>query len=250
MRSQLFGFVVHSRRTFELLLDCSLQQVVSVMKQLLAECDGIVPAFPSMEMKLIHYLHDPLTVGFDAYLNEWDEEIVRAVGSVIAAHSLDHEWLRMERLRTALSWHWPRLRETTVLGQFVFATTIDNTILLTVTLGWNDGASPEDLALADIIMPNYLGKLQKLGIRPAYLNSTPTPEERATSQRPATPRMDTLLKLRELVAYRARHMQGNFVGIDKLQACADMNLAPKTVKKYAPTLYARWYDVSYSGEVA
>jgi len=61
--------------------------------------------------------------------------------------------------------------------------------------------------------------------------------------------VSVLKKLQELVAYRAEHMQPNFVGIDKMQACADKNIALKTVKKYAPTLYERWYDVNYAGDI-
>ena len=62
---------------YELLLDCALHQAVTVMKQYLVEHGALVPTELATQAKLIHYLDDPLTVGLEAYLNEWAEEIVQ-----------------------------------------------------------------------------------------------------------------------------------------------------------------------------
>lgn len=251
MRSQLFGFIVQSKLFYELLLDCSLQQAVTMLKQHLVDHDAILPVEPVMQPKLIHYLADPLTVGFEAYISEWDEEIIQSVHGVLAQHSFSHERLRMEELKRTLSWLWPNFRETMVLGQFVFATTIDEKTLLTVNLGWNPGALSVDVAITDKFIPLYLRKLEKLGTQYDVVSFPVYPEEIAPKPRKGKPTAKTLKKLQDLVAYRATHIQSNsnFVGIDKMQACADKNLALKTVKKHAPTLYARWYDANYAGDV-
>ncbi len=220
-----------------------------MMKQHLVDHEAILPDEPATRSKLIHYLHDPLTIGFEAYMNEWEEEIVQSVHGTLAQHSLSHERLRMEELKKTLSWLWLKFRETTVLGQFVFATTVDENTLLTVSLGWNSGALPIDVAVTDKFIPLYLRKLEKLGITYDVVSFPVYPDEIAPKPRKGGPTTKTLQKLQELVAYRAEHMEPNFVGIDKRQACADKNLALKTVKKYAPTLYARWYDASYKGDV-
>ncbi len=120
---------------------------------------------------------------------------------------------------------------------------------MTVSLGWNAGASLPDIALTEKFIPLYLRKLENLGVQYDVISFPLHPEELAAKPRKGKPSARTLEKLQELVAYRAEHIQTNFVGIDKLQACADKNLAPKTVKKYAPILYERWYDVTYEGDV-
>ncbi len=135
-----------------------------------------------------------------------------------------------------------------MLGQFVFATTIEEKTLLTVNLGWNPGALLLDVAVTDKVIPIYIQKLEKLGIQHDIISFPLYPEETAPKSRKG-PTAKTLKKLQELVAYRAEHIMPNFVGIDKMQACADKNIALKTVKKYAPTLYERWYDVNYAGDV-
>jgi hypothetical protein len=249
LRSQLFGFVVQSQLIYELLLDCALHQAVTVMKQYLVEHGALVPTEPATRAKLIHYLDDPLTVGLEAYLNEWAEEIVQTVQAVTLQHNLNHSWLRMEELKRSLAWLWPNFRETTVMGHFVFSTTIENGILLTVTLGWNPGAQLPDIELTDTFIPGYIRRLEKLGYQYDVLSFPLKADERAPTPRRKRPRMDTSRKLKELVAYRAEHIQRNLVGIDKMQACADKNLALQTVKKYAPTLYDRWYDPTYEGDV-
>ncbi len=96
MRSQLFGFVVQSKLFYELLLDCPLKQAVAMMHQHLAEHDAILNPKQMTRSKLIHYLDDPLTIGLEAYMNEWDEEIAQSVQGVLARHSSSHEWVRME----------------------------------------------------------------------------------------------------------------------------------------------------------
>jgi hypothetical protein len=249
MRSQLFGFVVRSHVIFELLLDCSLEQAVAVMKQLIIECGAIVPTEPLTGSKLIHFLNDPLTIGIEVILNEWEEEIALLVREVLAKHALNHEFLRMKELERALAWLWPNLRETMVLGQFIYSITIDNKVLLTVTFGWNSAASPRDIKLTDTYIPLYIRKLEKLGYQ--YSVRTYLFGEIEAPARPPEnrPRLETLRKLQELVAHRAKHIEPNFVSIDKMQACADVNLALQTVKKYAPILYDRWYDPSYEGDV-
>lgn len=219
------------------------------MKQHLIALGALVPTQPATRSKLIHYLSDPLTVGFEAYLNEWEEEIVNTVHGVTEMHSLSNEWLRMEELKRALSWLWPQFRETTVLGNFIFSTTIEDKILLTVTLGWNSGASAQDIALTDTFIPLFLLKLEKLGYAHEFL-SFPLKQEETTPPRPNYgPRLDTLEKLQKLVAYRRQHMSPRQVNVTLKTACREVNLAMRTAKKYAPLLCSRWYEQTYQGEV-
>lgn len=194
-------------------------------------------------------LEESNSVKIEAFLNEWPEEVVQTVHAILNQHKQENEWLRMAELKKALAWLWPNLRATTVLGHFVLATTIENQTLLTVTLGWNAGAHHQDVANVDTFMPLYTRKLEKMGFRYDCLSFPLPSDEKTARPRKPHPRMETLKKLQDLVAYRARHIEPNFVGIDKMQACADMHLALKTVKKYAPILYERWYDPGYAGEV-
>jgi hypothetical protein len=248
MRSQLFGFVVQTHLTYELLLNCPLNQAATTMIEFLREMNAVIGPRPETSSQLIHYLSDPLTLGFEAFLNEWDEEIVQTVRAVMADHALAPEFLRMKRLEDALSWLWPKLRETTVLGHFVFATTIDNLVLLTISFGWNDGALPEDVASVESFMPLYSHKVEQLGytcqlLSPLVQLEKPAPEKKYG------PRIDTLLSLKNLVEYRRQHLTRKKVEITLKQACQDNNLAMATVKKYAPVLCARWYDHRYEGDV-
>jgi hypothetical protein len=248
MRSQLFGFVVPTHMTYELLLNCPLNQAAMSMIEFLREMDAVIGTNPEPSSQLIHYLSDPLTLGFEAFLNEWDEEIVKTVRAVLADHALAPEFLRMKRLEDALSWLWPKLRETTVLAHFVFATTIDNLVLLTVSLGWNEGAKVEDLANVESFMPLYVRKIEQLGyscklLSPLAQVEQPKPEKKYG------PRIDTLLSLKNLVEHRRKHLTRTEVGITLKQACQDNNLAMATVKKYAPVLCERWYDHRYEGDV-
>ncbi len=251
MRSQLFGFVVKTHLTYELLLNCPLNQAATTMIEFLRELDAVIGTSPDTSSRLIHYLSDPLTLGFEAFLNEWDEEIMQTVRAVLADHALAPEFLRMKRLEDALSWLWPKLRETTVLGNFVFATTIDNQLLLTVSFGWNDGALPEDLAIAESFMPLYTRKVEQLGYTCKLLSplSQSLQSQVAVSEKKYGPRADTLLKLQELVDYRREYINPKRVGISLKQACMDKNLAMATVKKYAPILCERWYEQRYEGGV-
>jgi len=56
MRSQLFGFVVPSRLIYELQLDSSLPQAVTIMKHLV-ENEFILPSLPISESKVVHHLY-------------------------------------------------------------------------------------------------------------------------------------------------------------------------------------------------
>ena len=248
MRSQLFGFVVKTHMSYELLLNCPLNLAATTMIEFLREMDAIIDAKPESSSRLIHYLSDPLTLGFEAFLNEWDEEIVQTVRAVMADHALAPEFLRMKRLEDALSWLWPKLRETTVLGNFVFATTIDNLVLLTVSFGWNEGALPEDLAVIESFIPLYNRKVEQLGYTGQLLSPLIQSEE-ITPKRKYGPRGETLLKLHDLVSYRRENMTPQRVEISLKQACEDKDLAMATVKKYAPILCERWYDQQYAGDV-
>ena len=248
MRSQLFGFVVKTHMSYELLLNCPLNQAATTMIEFLREMDAVIGTNPEPSSRLIHYLSDPLTLGFEAFLNEWDEEIVQIVRAVLADHALAPEFLRMKRLEDALSWLWPKLRETTVLGNFVFATTIDNLVLLTISFGWNEGALPEDLTNVESFMPLYVRKIEQLGYTGQLLSPLIQSEE-ITPKRKYGPRGDTLLKLHDLVSYRRENITPQRVEISLKQACADKDLAMATVKKYAPILCERWYDQRYAGDV-
>ncbi len=249
MRSQLFGFVVQTQLIYEILLDCSLKQAVAVMKQHLVALGAIIPTQPATKSKLIHYLSEPLTIGFETYLNEWDEEVVKTVHAVTSRHRLSDEWLRMEELKRAISWLWSQFRETTVIGNFVFSTTIEEKILLTVTLGWNSGAKPEAIALTDTFIPIYLKRLERLGHQHTII-SFPVGLEKAIKRQPNYgPRLDTLDKLKELVSYRRKHMTQDEVNVTLKTACREVNLAMRTAKKYAPLLCNRWYDETYQGKV-
>ncbi len=249
MRSQLFGFIVKTHLTYELTLDCPLNRAATTMIEFLRELDAVIDSKPDTSSRLIHYLSDPLTIGFEAFLNEWDEEIVQTVRAVLADHALAPEFLRMKRLEDALSWLWPKLRETTVLGNFVFATTIDNLLLLTVSFGWNDGALPEDLATVESFMPLYTRKVVQLGYTCKLLSPLIQSQKATPTKRKYGPRGDTLLKLHELVSYRRQNITPNRVEITLKQACEDKDLAMATVKKYAPILCERWYDQRYAGDV-
>lgn len=249
MRSQLFGFIVQSKLFYELLLDCPLKQAAAMMSNHFAEHDAMLNPSQITRPSQIHYLDDPLTIGFEAYMNEWDEKIVQLVQGVLAQHSQSHEWVRMDALKQALSWIWLKFCETVVLGQFVFATTVEGKTMLTVNLGWNPGALRLDITATDRFIPLYIQRLERLGIRHDIISFPLYPEEIAPKPHKGKPTTKTLKKLQELVAYRSAHIETNFVGIDKMQACADKNLALKTVKKHAPTLYARWYDANYAGDV-
>ncbi len=248
MRSQLFGFVVKTQLMYEFLLNCQLSQAVNTMTEFLKQYDSLLLGQPLVPPRFVHYLDDPLTVGLEAHINQWDEEIVHTVNGILAREALAPEFLRMKRLEKSLSWLWPKMRETAVLGHFVFAVTIENTVLLTVTYGWNGGAVPNDLLTVDNLMPIYVRKMEKIGYTCEQL-SPPVEVEKPMLERKYGPRIDTLLSLKNLVAYRRQHLTRKRVEITLKQACQDNNVAMATVKKYAPVLCERWYDHRYEGDV-
>ncbi len=248
MRSQLFGFVVKTQLIYEFLLNCQLSQAVNTMTEFLKQYDSLLVGKSLVPPRFVNYLNDPLTVGLEAHINEWDEEIVQTVNGILAQDALASEFLRMKRIEKSLSWLWPKMRETAVLGHFVFAVTIDNTVLLTVTYGWNDGVVPDDLLAVDNIIPVYVRKMEKMGFTCQQL-SPPVQMEQPKPEKKYGPRMDTLITLKNLVEYRRQYLTRKKVEITLKQACQDNNLAMATVKKYAPVLCERWYDHRYEGDV-
>ena len=244
MRSQLFGFVVKTQLMYEFLLNCQLSQAVNTMTEFLKQYDSLLVGKSLVPPRFVNYLNDPLTVGLEAHINEWDEEIVQTVNGILAQDALASEFLRMKRIEKSLSWLWPKMRETAVLGHFVFAVTIDNTVLLTVTYGWNDGVVPDDLLAVDNIIPVYVRKMEKMGFTCQQL-SPPFQMEKPAPEKKYGPRMDTLITLKNLVEHRRKHLTRKKVDISLKRACQDNNLAMATVKKYAPILCERWYDQRY-----
>jgi hypothetical protein len=252
MRSQLFGFIVKPQLMWECQLNCSQQQATAVMVQQLVELGAIVPTIPAHQSRIIHYLADPLTCAIEAYLCEWDEEVNETVHAITSARALTNERLRMEELKRALSWLWPKVRETAVLGQFVLATAIDETLLMTITMGWNEGALVEDIEMASSFMPLLLRKLKLLGYEAKPITKPLVPAELAAATPPSPvygPRMETLDKLHKLVKYRQDNMTRKAVHAKRLESIHTLELAPPTVKKYAPLLYERWYDPAYEGGI-
>ncbi len=249
MRSQLFGFVVKTQLIYEFLLNCQLSQAVNTMTEFLKQYDSLLVGKSLVPPRFVNYLNDPLTIGLEAHINEWDEEIVQTVNGILAQDALASEFLRMKRIEKSLSWLWPKMRETAVLGHFVFAVTIDNTVLLTVTYGWNDGVVPDDLLAVDNIIPVYVRKMEKMG---GYMSAALAAGSDGTTysqKKKYGPRMDTLITLKNLVEYRRQYLTRKKVEITLKQACQDNNLAMATVKKYAPVLCERWYDHRYEGDV-
>ena len=249
MRSQLFGFVVESKMVSELLISCPMEQAVALMKQTLVEHGALISSQPATRSKLIHYIDDPLTISLEAYLNEWEDQLVEILHRLTSIHCHKNELLRMMELKRALALVCPQFREMTVLGQFDFWTVLDNTTLFRVTLGWNEDANLLDIAQAEEFFSHYKQKLEKMGVK--YLTAASFHQEEKAKAKPkqSKPRRETRIKLDELDQYRSQHIYPQYVGLDKRQACDDKNIALKTVKKYAPTLYKRWYDVDYKGGV-
>jgi hypothetical protein len=253
MRSQLFGFIVKPQLMWECQLNCSQQQATTVMIQQLVELGAIVPTIPAHQSRIIHYLADPLTCAIEAYLCEWDEEVNETVHAITSTQALTNERLRMEELKRALSWLWPKVRETAVLGQFVLATAIDETLLMTITFGWNEGASTEDIEMASTFMPLLLRKLKLLGYEATPLTEPLVSAKNTAAPPPVSavygPRIETLNKLRDLIQYRQDNMTRKAVHVNRLASIRTLELAPPTVKKYAPLLYERWYDPAYEGGI-
>lgn len=247
MRSQLFGFVVQTHLMYEFLLDCPLSQAVNTLSEFLRQFDSVVVGKP-VASRFVTYLNDPLTVALEAHFNEWDEEVVQIVNGILVQDATAPEFLRMKRIEKSLSWLWPKVRETAVIGHFVFAVTIDNRLLLTVTFGWNRGPFPEDLVTVENIMPIFTQKIGQLGYMCQQI-SPPRKTEIPEPKRSYGPRSDTLISLKNLVEYRRKHITRQRVEVTLKRACEDNNLAMATVKKYAPILCERWYDQRYKGDV-
>jgi hypothetical protein len=222
---------------------------VTVLQQHLTIHGALVPTKPVARSRFIYYLDDPLAYGTEFFLNHWEEEILDTVNRIRISCAFENPWYRFEKLKWALSWLWPNLRETAIMAQFTLETTIDNTSFMTMLIGWNDGADPNETEIMDEFVPLFVERLEKLGHPCKYLSS-PEIENKVGVKRPnAGPRLDTLKKLQDLVVYRRGKRTSTLVTINRMQACEEVGLALATVKKHAPTLYERWYEAAYEGDV-
>ena len=80
-----------------------------------------------------------------------------------------------------------RRRETATVAQLLLATTIDGDTHLSLATGWNGGASPEDIHVADRFTRLYFLYLEQLNVPLAWLTPQPGPAVRVCAFLPLQP---------------------------------------------------------------
>lgn len=246
MRSQLFGFHIQTHYLSEAILSCSLQQAQDITVQHLHKLEALSTRLNGQQTGIV--TGEAYTLGIEVMLNEWDDELEELVREVIRDQVFMDALTRMRALRLSLSWLWTNFRETAAMAQFMLATTIDEETHLSLTVGWNSGASSEDVALADQFTQLYFVHLEHLGVPFRWLTFRPN-EMPTTQKRKYGPRADTLEKMQKLAMLRADYLRNGEVTVTRTHACELVGITPSVVKKYRPELHERWYDPDYMPEI-
>jgi hypothetical protein len=242
LRSELFGFHVQTYHLYEAILTCPLRQAYELVLQHVRRLDGLAARLEGQQVTL--YSRQRYTIGLEFMLNAWDDGVEDLVWEIVRHHTHADELTRMRALQQGLSWLWPKFRETATVAQLLLATTIDGDTHLSLAVGWNAGASPEDIHMADRFIQLYFLYLGQLNIPFEWL--TPQPSDVAEPPRRAYgPRADTLEKIQRLRALRSEHLRSGEVALTRTHACELIGITPAIVKKYQSELYDRWYDPSY-----
>jgi hypothetical protein len=243
MRSQLFGFHIQTHFLYELLLACPLPQAHSQIVQHTQKFSALIGHQLDNQLGTV-LTGSPTTLGVDVPLNEWGEEIIAIFRQVIRDYALTDEFSRMQALQQALSWLWPKFRETAVAAQFLLAATIDGQTHLMLLVGWNDGADESDKVFAGRFVQDYFDYLKQLGV-PIACCAAGSAEASSSARPPYSVRDDTLEKIQKLRRARDDYRREHKDVPTRTEACQRAGIAPVTVKKRAPELYERWYDLTY-----
>lgn len=240
MRSQLFGFPIQTHLIYEAILECSLQQAHEITCQHIRKFEGLLQQLTHNHSAT---LGEPHALGIEVPLNSWDDATTTVVGQILEHHAYSDEMQRMQLLRQALAWMWPKFQTTAVAAQFLLAATLDSHTHISLQVGWNEGAAEEDVAFAREFVQLYFRYLKQLEVPWRSLILPTEPNQVPPKQ--YGPRLDTLQKLEVLRTVRERYKRGSTVTINRMAACDEANITLATVKKYEPILYDRWYDVTY-----
>lgn len=241
MRSQLFGFYIRSCHVYELLIPGPLSHVCDLVIQHIRTFDGL-PCRLDNQYALVS--SPPYTQRFDIFLNEWDEETVMTVQRIMRDYACVDEFTRMQTLQDALSWRWPKFRETAVAVQFLLSATVNNETHMLLLAGWNDGAATTDIAFPDVFIKRLLRSLHQAGLIPTELLFG-SKDKDSESAKPYGARADTIEKLEELRMSRQASIERGQVTLKWTRGCQLAGITPSIVKKHDPELYARWYDATF-----
>jgi hypothetical protein len=243
VRSQLFGFHIQTHFIYEVLLSCPLAQAHNQIVQHTRKFSAAIEQPIENQLRTV-LTGSPTSLGVDIPLNDWSEETINIFRQVIRDYALADEWSRMQALQKALSWLWPKFRETAVAAQFLLAATIDEQTHLMLMVGWNEGAAEADKAFADRFIQEYFDYLKQLAVPIAWCAAS-SAEAASPAKPPYGTRDDTLEKIQALRQARDKHRREHKAVPTRTEACQRAGIAPVTVKKRAPELYERWYDLNY-----
>lgn len=241
MRSQIFGFPVRTHYMAKAILPCPLKQAYESVRQHTRTLEAHAPWLDRQQTG-VGYRGDAYTVGFEVALNEWSEEVQDVVMGVLRALGGVDELLRMHTFKQALAWQWPNMRETITIAQFMLSATIDGDTHMSLQIGWNDGAGPEDIKFAFTFVSTCFHHLEQLKIHTLWMTPSPKGEE-TVSKRHYGPRPETLEKIQQLMALRDEYVRDGKVVITWTSACELVGITPSVVKKHRPELYERWYEL-------
>lgn len=239
MRSQLFGFYIPTHSVYEFLSPGPMPHVCDLLLQHMRAYDGAASYLGKQYMKLIS---PPHTQGFDIFMNEWDEETVRTVQKILRDYAWVDELTRMQTLESALSWRWPKFRETAVAVQFLVTATIDNKTNIFLLTGWNGQADAVDITRAEQFTKSFFHTLNQAGLLPVeiVMGSRETKPVRSYGMR-----ADTVEKIANLRKTRRDSIKKGRVNLKWTRGCQTEGITPSIVKKYDSELHARWYDPTY-----
>jgi hypothetical protein len=242
MRSQLFGFHIQTQYLFEAILSCPLDQAFELVMQHVRKLDGLSARLEGQHVSVC--MGQTYTVGLEIMLNEWDDGVEDSVREIIRHHLYADELTRMRALKLGLTWLWPRMRETATVAQVMLTATIDGDTHVSILVGWNTGATTDDIEFANRFTELFFLYLEQLQIPYQCLtihSSSVAPVEK----RQYGPRADTLEKIQKLRVLRSEYLRGGEVAITRTHTCQLIGITPAIVKRYRPELYERWYDPGY-----
>ncbi len=241
MRSHYFGFIVHTHFLYEAELSCSLQHAYDVSVQMIRQLEGITSRLAETTV----FSGQQYAVGLENWLNDFSPDVEQVAARVLHQYRTADEMLRMRKLQEALDWRWLKFQETAVVVQLSLAQTIQQTVHLMMTVGWNEGAAEDDVSFSSEFVQLYFAYFHRLGIPCEWRLAFPQQTEVTRQPHPYGIRLDTMEKLEALRKMRADACKRGEVKLTRTDGCDLAGITLKTVKKYDKLLYERWYDASY-----
>jgi hypothetical protein len=185
----------------------------------------------------------------ESIFNDWGDEVSRVIGLTHQACGRIDSIQRLEIMREALSYNWPKLHQSAAIAQFALGATTDDETHMIMTVGWNDEADAvtveQTSTLFDVLLYGLRQTKVTFNCRHRWVEGEKSTET-AAQRRKYGIRLDTVEKLNALKILRDKDKKENGqVTLTRTEACEQVGLTLVTLQKYDRMLHERWYEMNF-----